>query len=107
MSQSDALFIVAGDMPYLERNVIENLTFQFNKLIPQALVPRHSGFIEPLHSIYNAEIEPLLVKMLTTSDNASVISLLEQIDTRYLDVEPSVAVRAFHNINSSDDLRRI
>ena len=105
ISHSDALFVVAGDMPFLDKSVIENLCSEFNTLRPQALVPRHTGLIEPLHSVYSIEITGLLEKVLGESENRSVKDFLNLIDTRYLDVETSVAERAFMNINSKEDLR--
>ena len=103
-STSDALFVVAGDMPFLDKSVIEKLCNEFCTLRPQALVPRHSGFIEPLHSVYSIEIIDLLERVLTDSENTSVIDFLNRIDTRYLDVENSIAKRAFLNINSEEDI---
>jgi molybdopterin-guanine dinucleotide biosynthesis protein A len=105
ISHCDALFVVAGDMPFLDKRVIENLCNEFNTLRPQALVPRHTGLIEPLHSVYSIEITSLLEKVLNESDNTSVKDFLNQIDTRYLEVELSVAEKAFININSGEDLR--
>jgi molybdenum cofactor guanylyltransferase len=104
ISTTDALFVIAGDMPFPDKSVIEKLCNEFSALRPQALVPRHSGFIEPLHSVYSFEITGLLEKVLTESENASVIDFLNKIDTRYLDVETSIAERAFMNINSKEDI---
>ena len=106
-SESDALFVVAGDMPFLEKEIIEQLCTYYNKMLPQALVPRHSGLIEPLHSIYSVELKYTLEKILSEPDNNSVTGLLDKIDTRYLDVKPSVAAKAFINLNTDKDMQYI
>ena len=48
----EAAFIVACDMPRLNRKIIEEQLHKFEQIVPQALIPKHVTGIEPLHTIY-------------------------------------------------------
>ena len=46
------VFVCGGDMPWLSPAAIEALSERADRLDPAGVVPRHEGFLEPLHGFY-------------------------------------------------------
>jgi molybdopterin-guanine dinucleotide biosynthesis protein A len=104
-SGRDALFVVAGDMPLLDKNIITLQTEFFINNKCDILIPQINNNIEPLHGIYNRSLVGILEAYLQQSDNYAIREFLKLADVRYLLIEDSVRARnAFININSPDDI---
>jgi len=100
-----ALFVVAGDMPFLEEDLIIRQIRTFNEELCEAVIPVVNNFPEPLHAILSTSVLDKLEKHLTTEDDCSVMSFIKKLDVRYMKIPPSdPASRVFTNINSPSDL---
>lgn len=104
-SDRDALFVVAGDMPLLDKKIITLQTEFYENDKCDILIPQINNNIEPLHGIYKRSLVGILEAYLQRSDNYSIREFLKMADVRYLLIEDSVEARnAFTNINSPHDI---
>ena len=55
-SSENAIFVFAGDMPFLDKNIITDQINEFNKNEYDVLIPSINQFIEPLHAIYRKSV---------------------------------------------------
>jgi molybdopterin-guanine dinucleotide biosynthesis protein A len=107
-SSKKAVFAFAGDMPFLDKQLITDQVMYFLKKECDAVIPLNNNNIEPLHSIYNNRLLYSLEKYLTESDDLSIHSFLEQSDVNYMRfADYKKAARSFTNINSFSDLDEI
>jgi molybdopterin-guanine dinucleotide biosynthesis protein A len=107
-ASKEAVFVFAGDMPFLQKQLIINQINTFSEEKCDALVPQVNDFIEPLHSIYNNAILNKLEKYLNESGNYAVSEFLKTIDVKYMKLQDSdIMIRSFININSPSDLTAI
>jgi molybdopterin-guanine dinucleotide biosynthesis protein A len=99
-----AVFVFAGDMPFISSELIKKQVRMFNNEA-DALVPRIGKNIEPLHSIYRLSLAGELEKFLSEKHNPAVRDFLSLVRVRYMDVPDSNLNRlAFTNINTPEDL---
>jgi molybdopterin-guanine dinucleotide biosynthesis protein A len=104
-SSFDSVFIVAGDMPLLEKDIIIKQIKYFNENNFDVVIPRINNFTEPLHGIYKKSLLIVLEEYLNVENDYSVQSFLKKINVSYLQFEESENTRkAFLNINSPYDL---
>jgi molybdopterin-guanine dinucleotide biosynthesis protein A len=107
-SANESLFIVAGDMPFLRKEIIIKQIDQFNNLDCDILIPKIDNFIEPLHGIYRKSIILKLEEFLKTGENCAIREFFKMVNVQYLDFEGSEeSKRAFTNINSPSDIFKI
>lgn len=100
--QSDSLFVVAGDMPFLSKDLIKKLIdFSYQKM---AVIPVNEKGIEPLHGIYHKSLGRPLDLFLKSSDKFSIREFLKTTDPSYFEVP--VKYHSFININSPEDLKK-
>jgi len=104
-SSGDALFVFAGDMPFLDKKIIVSQIESYNSCQCDVLIPRVKNNIEPLHAIYNISIYKSLEKYLEGDNNKAVREYLKTVNVRFLDVDETALTKdAFTNINSPSDL---
>lgn len=104
-SANDAIFVFAGDMPFLKKEIIAEQINQFCLNDYDILIPLIGEFIEPLHSIYRVTVMGDLEKFLTGGKNRSVRDFIKLLNVGYLRIEESEEnKRAFTNINSQSDI---
>ena len=107
-SDSEAFFVLAGDMPFLDRDLILRMTDYFVEKAPVILVPRTGSMSEPLHAIYSRKIRPVIEELISAKRNSSVRDLFSPDITEWFDPGTSPAIqRAFTNINTPEDLNAI
>jgi len=104
-AHTEAVFVFACDMPYLDANVILQQIAVFRNSKLDILVPRHAEGIEPLHAIYSRANLSFLEECLKTG-KYSVRSFYKKSNTGYLDFE-SRFINNFYNINTQRDLQKI
>lgn len=103
-TSGNAVFVVAGDMPLLNKQLIISQTDDFIRNTCDALIPSISNNIEPLHAIYNIAILNKLEEYLAGNSNFAVREFFNKIEIRYLDLKDSEATKnAFTNINTPSD----
>lgn len=107
-ASKQAVFFVACDMPFLHNDLIERLICSFNRIRPEALVPRSGSFIEPLHAILKTDLKGKLAAYLLEKNDSSIKGFLRAINTCYFDLgEEQAQQRIFKNLNTPQDLEMI
>jgi molybdenum cofactor guanylyltransferase len=104
-TDSEALFIVAGDMPLLSKELIIRQLKYFSEIECDILIPRTGTYIEPLHGIYSKKIKERLELYLIEEKNYAIREFFKKADVKYFDLtEQEVSRRPFTNINSPEDI---
>ena len=105
-SSSDCNLVVAADMPFLNRSLLEymlGLTDGFD-----LVAPRVEGQVEPLHAVYMRSCLTTIEKMMKEGV-LGVHRLFPRVNVRYLEVEEIARFdpeqRSFFNINTEGDLQ--
>lgn len=108
MAAREAIFVVAGDMPYLDENIIIRQLESFEKSNCQVLIPKINNFIEPLHGIYRRDILYLLEDYLVNNNDNAIHKFIGLTDVSYMQIEDSDdSARAFTNFNSPSDIHSL
>jgi len=107
-SKQSAIFVFAGDMPFLKKEIIEEQIRQFRLKEYDILIPKIGRFIEPLHSIYRISVLSDLERFITRGKNRSVRDFISEMNVGYMQIQESEEnKRAFTNINSPSDIAQI
>jgi molybdopterin-guanine dinucleotide biosynthesis protein A len=107
-SSEDAIFVFAGDMPFLDKEIITNQINEFNKTKHDVLIPAIDQFIEPLHAIYRNSVLNDLERFLSEGKSRAVRDFLSEENVGYLQIPNTEKTElAFSNINSPSDLDNI
>jgi len=105
VSSKEALFVFAGDMPFLDKNLINRQIDNFWSNPCDVLVPRVDQLIEPLHAIYSVSIIESLEKYLAGENDSAIHEFLKSSEVRFMQLENSKEICfAFTNINSPADI---
>ena len=106
-SSSSHSLVVAGDMPFLNRALLQYMI----EISPEfdLVVPRLGGMVEPLHAVYSknclATIENLIKK-----NNLMVTRLLDLLKVRYVEADEidrfDPKHLSFFNVNTEADLEK-
>jgi molybdopterin-guanine dinucleotide biosynthesis protein A len=104
-SSEDSIFVFAGDMPFLDGEIIAGQINEYNKLQYDILIPEIERFIEPLHAIYRKSVLNDLEKFLYEKKSRAVRDFLIEVNTGYMQIQKTKRTElAFANINSPSDL---
>ena len=107
-SENDAIFVFAGDMPFLNKEIIAEQIRQFRLNESEILIPMIGELIEPLHSIYRVSVLERMERFLAEGKNRSVREFISEMHADYFILQDSEEnKRAFTNINSQRDIDRI
>jgi molybdopterin-guanine dinucleotide biosynthesis protein A len=107
-SSEDAIFVFAGDMPFLDKKIITDEINEFNKRQNEVLIPEVDQFIEPLHAIYRKSVLNDLEMFLSEGKSRAVRDFLCEVNVGYLQIpKTKKSELAFSNINSPSDLAKI
>ena len=107
-SSEDAIFVFAGDMPFLVKEIITDQINEFNKREHDVLIPEVGQFIEPLHAIYRKSVLNDLERFLSAGKSRAVRDFLSEVNVGYLQIPKTEKTeKAFANINSPADLDKI
>ncbi|MDP2917286.1 MAG: molybdenum cofactor guanylyltransferase [Dehalococcoidia bacterium] len=106
VSDSFHSLVVAGDMPFLNRDLLEYMIENSNGF--DVIVPRLDGIFEPLHAIYSKNcIAPM--ESLIKQDDLQILKLFPFVKMRYIEREEidryDPRHLSFFNINTEADLR--
>jgi len=103
--EADAVFISSCDMPFLDSSLISLLLDTANNENADVIIPRVKGKIEPLFAVYSRNILNQLEIHIKESENRSIRSFIEKVNTLYIDFEDNETTqKAFININRPEDL---
>lgn len=93
--------VIASDMPFLNKNVLNYLgEYDFDN---DALIPVVDGRIQPLCGIYKKDILSTIEKMINEKDYR-LKSLLSNIDTKYINISEK---ENFSNINTVEEYEEL
>jgi molybdopterin-guanine dinucleotide biosynthesis protein A len=107
-SSEDAIFVFAGDMPFLDKKIITDEINEFNKRQYDVFIPKVDQFIEPLHAIYRKSVLNDLEMFLSEGKSRAVRDFLCEVNVGYLQIpKTKKSELAFSNINSPSDLAKI
>ena len=102
-TRQPCLFVVAGDMPFIQKNVIRQQIQRSRQYPDQVILPRKGTKIEPLHAIYPKTVQRALEKIIQTSSDRSIRTFISHIAHHYWDVQNDTP---FININTHEALTR-
>jgi len=99
--------VVACDMPFIRREVIEYLVGKIDH--HDVVIPHLSDGFHPLHAIYSRRCLPFMERLIN-EDNLKIINFFKKVRVREVKekelsrVDPDF--RSFVNINTPEDVRR-
>ena len=98
------VFVVAGDMPFLDARAIELLLTRPGA----AVAPRVGGHAEPLHAVYHRDCLPFIRARLRSGD-VKTAALLDEVGAQYVGEdalrELDRELRFLTNVNTPSDLQ--
>jgi len=100
------VFVVAGDMPSVVPELVDDMVRTFRRSGKVACVPLWpNGYIEPLHSVYSSRLRPAIEERLERRDY-SLNSLIRSVDACYVRIDglPEEWRDSFFNVNTKRDL---
>jgi len=107
-SSEDAIFVFAGDMPFLNKEIISDQINKFKNIEHDVFIPKVDQLIEPLHAIYRKSALNHLEKFLLEGKSRAVRDFLNEVNVGYFQMTKNVKTEiAFANINSPSDLAKI
>ncbi len=103
LSSRDKVFVAAGDMPFLQADLIRRLLTIARREDCDCVIPRNHGGFESLHAVYSTTGLPAFERALK-GDDLSVWAAFSRLNTVYVDTTPAER-QSFFNINTPDDLK--
>ncbi|NLY55662.1 MAG: molybdenum cofactor guanylyltransferase [Firmicutes bacterium] len=107
-SQATYSFVVACDMPFLDRRIVEYVQDQVRSLngaTPACIVPRWEKGIEPLHAFYHRDLRTLIPAEVAQGQR-KLGYLVRKWGTTFVDLDQWAAengvdlLKAFSNVNT-------
>ena len=99
--------VVACDMPFLNRDLLEHMLAQREGW--DAVVPQPGSFPEPTHALYSRACLPSIEARLR-ANNLKISGFFDQVRVKYLaqdEIERfDPTLRSFFNVNSPEDLEQ-
>lgn len=105
---NDYAIVFPCDSPYVTKNTIQTLFSEIDNT-SQAIVPYHDKKAklktsEPLHSIYNKNIIPV-IKDLISKDSLHIKGVIEKIDAKFILIDnKKIEKKEFKNLNRPSDI---
>ena len=100
--------VLPCDSPYVSKNYIKTI-FREIEDDCQAIVPYHDSenrlkTSEPLHSIYNRNIVPVIEELIS-EDILHIKGMIEKIDTKFVLIDnKKIEKKEFRNLNRPEDI---
>lgn len=102
------VFVFGGDMPCINRELLEKMLKIWFTNKHLALVPGwKNGFLEPLHAIYSGKLLPVFEAHIKDG-KLSVTALLRKLRNKqilFLDDYPPLQRLSIYNVNTIDDVK--
>lgn len=100
---TEAVFVVACDMPCLDGTLIERMVAHYRSSHAQIVIPQHTKGIEPLHALYHVDCLVPLERQLHQGI-CTVRHFFDEMNVHYMDVSQRDS-SVFCNINTQWDLQ--
>jgi molybdopterin-guanine dinucleotide biosynthesis protein A len=114
-AQYEKVFIIAGDLPFIDIRILDELLLHYNNTI---IIPRWiDRYLEPLCAIYSKEVLPVIQDQIERNDLkiSNLYRILEEnycdrFSIKYLNINRLMAKEklkpdCFRNINTIEDLK--
>ncbi|AKB48123.1 Molybdopterin-guanine dinucleotide biosynthesis protein [Methanosarcina sp. Kolksee] len=109
-SRGEYSFVCAGDMPFVNSNVVD-LLFEKANGHDAALPKREDEKFEPLHAVYSKKMIPEIEKAFENGRCSVLTPVFEMKDVVFVEVseirEIDPELRTLANINTADEMQRI
>ena len=106
-SSKESVFIFAGDMPFIDKELIINQVEYYCKHHAEAVIPSVDNQIEPLHAICSCSVFEKLEHYLKSNKKYAIRDFLEIINVSYMKLTDSEKTRkAFTNINTPGEAEK-
>ena len=109
-AKTPVIWVIAGDMIYMDESIL-GLLFQYSGGVDCVIPENNKGQPEPLCGLYRTSCLQVIEQIIDANRNPSVLSLFENIPTRYISWNRIAAMgirpNIFTNINSPRDLEKI
>lgn len=99
-ASNDNLLVLACDMPYIDRKLLELLKKELGNFT-DAVVPRHGDRVEPLCAAYHRRCERAFRQAMERGE-LKVQDVLRHVRTNFIPIEDGAD--RFRNLNTPDDL---
>ena len=103
LSGREMIFVAAGDMPFLQADLIRRLLALARRENYDCVIPRNNEGYEPLHAVYAASALPEFERA-SRGDDLSIWAAFSRLNTLYVDTTPAER-RSFFSINTPADLK--
>jgi molybdopterin-guanine dinucleotide biosynthesis protein A len=103
LSSREKIFVAAGDMPFLQPDLIRRLMSIARREDCDCVIPRNNEGYEPLHAVYAASALPEFERALR-GDDLSIWAAFSRLNTVYVETTPFER-HSFFNINTPEDLQ--
>lgn len=97
-AKNNSVFIIAGDMPWPDADVIKKMWNKFSKSKIEALIPSHERGREPLYAFYAKNAIVPVENCLKNNPHPRIICILNYI--QYEEMHFDSKLKCFENINS-------
>ena len=102
------VFVFAGDMPFINREIVTRVASLFIESDFEILVSKSGDNIEPLHSIYGKSVLPVLESYLVSHENPAVRDFIIHCKTGFMQMDDiENAAMSFSNINTPEELAKL
>jgi len=102
LSGREMIFVAAGDMPFLQADLIGRLLDIARREECDCVIPRNDVGYEPLHAVYSASALDEFERA-SRGEDLSIWAAFSRLNTLYVDTTPAER-RSFFNINTPEDL---
>lgn len=97
--------LTSCDMPFIKKEHIQFLINQFDPLLAATIAVSEKG-IEPLFSIYQPQVLPIIDKLLVTNDFA-IYRIFDYVKVKFVDfIKAGYISDLFFNINTLSDYKK-
>lgn len=97
----DRCLIVAADMPFIDKELVNRLAQQ--EFFGEALIPVVNGKVEPLCGVYKKSCIDT-IEMMIKEENYKLMNLLKRISVTYLPIDKE---ESFLNINTPEQYKEV
>lgn len=108
--EDEYCFIVACDMPFVDKDVVRMLFQQCNDY--DAVIPKwDDGFLEPLHAVYRTESMKRETHNSIEKGDKIILAPLSKLNVNYVKIDDIKNIdpdlRTFMNVNTPEDLHYV
>lgn len=104
--QSDALFVVTCDMPFIQRSLVKDICESSSADYDAVIVKDNSGKIHPLCGVYKKSVSSILEEQIFLN-NYRMMNVLDKIRVKYITLVLDKETQQLLNINTPDEYLKL